>query len=314
MLRDIPQAEARAGTIAVIVGISLLVLKFIAYYLTGSVAIFSDAMESIVNVLASLFAFYSLSLAHEPADKEHPYGHGKIEFFSAGFEGGLILAAAIVITVRTISVMIAGQIEVQKAGFGLILVALAMVVNGGVGVFLIHTGQRKGSLTLEADGHHLLSDAITSIAVLMALAIVALTGWTYADPIVALLMAVYIGYLGIRLLRRAGAGLMDRQDMADEVLLCQILDGHVGACGKEPRICGYHKLRHRHSGRYHWVDFHIMVPWRLDIAHGHKIASTIEYEIEQAVGEGKASAHVEPCTDQKCPACAARPVSASPQG
>lgn len=301
-LKSIPKPELAAILCSVGVGVLLLVVKFIAYFLTRSSAIFSDAMESIVNVLASLVAAYALWLAHRPADRDHPYGHGKVEFLSAGFEGGMILLAALVIAARTLDVLIFHPIEVQKLGWGLALVSLAMVINGIVGVYLIRIGRRRSSATLEADGHHLLSDAITSAAALIALAIVTVCNWSYADPIAALLIAVYIAWMGAKLLRRSAAGLMDEQDLEDEKVLRALLDGHIGDNAAEPRICSYHKLRHRHSGRYHWIDFHIMVRPNLTVAQGHEIASALEWEIEQklGVGQAKASAHVEPCPDAGC--------------
>jgi cation diffusion facilitator family transporter len=183
---------------------------------------------------------------------------------------------------------------------GILLISAAMLLVGVVGFTLRRVGRRQGSMTLEADGHHLMSDAITSAAALAALAVVKLLNWPLADPIAAILIAAYIGWMGISLLRRSSAGLMDRQDADDERLLREILDAHIGPDGKEPKICSYHKLRHRHSGRYHWVDFHIMVPGRLDIDRGHAIASAIEYEIEQALGEGNATAHIEPCEERPC--------------
>src|SRR4051812_5203830 len=298
-LARVPRSEATAAMVSLVVGITLLSIKFIAYFLTGSAAIFSDALESIVNVAASAVALYALIVAHSPADKEHPYGHGKIEFLSAHFEGGMILLAAIAIAIKAID-MFFKPAPVQQLGLGIVLIAAAMVINGGVGLTLIRVGKRQGSITLEADGHHLLSDAITSATALAALAMVKLFKWPLADPIAALVIAAYIGWMGIVLLRRSSAGLMDRQDMDDERLLRGILDAHIGPGGKEPRICSYHKLRHRHSGRYHWVDFHIMVPGSLDIDRGHAIASAIEYEIERALGEGNATAHIEPCEDKPC--------------
>jgi len=135
---------------------------------------------------------------------------------------------------------------------------------------------------------------------LAGLGAVKVLNWPAADPIAALCIAAYIAWMGIKLLKRSAAGLMDRQDVNDERLLRQLLDAHVGPEGKEPRICSYHKLRHRHSGRYHWVDFHIMVPSSLNVEQGHSIASAIEYEIEQALGEGNATAHIEPCKDSPC--------------
>jgi cation diffusion facilitator family transporter len=289
------QFERRAAVLSLTVGVVLLAIKFTAYFLTGSTAIFSDALESIVNVLASGFALYSIILAHAPADQKHPYGHGKIEFLAAGFEGGMILLAAVVITAQAIAELYRGA-KPEQIGYGLVLIVIAMIVNGAAGFYLIASGKRHGSITLEAD-------AVTSAAVLVALAIVKIWNLPIADPIAALCIAVYISMMSIGLLRRSAAGLMDQQDLADDAKIRQILDSHLSPAGKEPRICSYHKLRHRHSGRYHWVDFHIMVPGTLNIDQGHRIASNIEYEIEQSLGEGNATAHVEPCADQKCASC-----------
>jgi cation diffusion facilitator family transporter len=301
-LRHIPRHELQAAAIALGSGVVLLGMKFAAYLLTGSSAVFSDALEQIVNVLAAGFALYALSLAHRPADDAHPYGHGKIEFVSAGFEGGMMLVAALLIGLRAIESLAYGP-ELQRIDWGLAIIALATAGNGIVGWRLIRSGRRHGSITLEAGGRHLVSDAVTSIAVLVALGIVWLTGWTYADPIAALIMAVYVASVAGALMRRAAAGLMDEQDAADEQMLRALLDAHVGPAGAEPRICSYHKLRHRHSGRYHWVDFHIMVPAGWDVQRGHEVASAIEHEIELALGEGNATAHVEPCPDAACAAC-----------
>lgn len=298
-LPQTPAPEAVAGIVSVLVGVILLATKFVAYFLTGSAAIFSDAMESIVNVLASCFALFALFYAHRPADREHPYGHGKIEFMSAGFEGGMIFLAALVIGFRAIESMVQ-QPALERLDWGLVLMGLAMAVNGGLGVFLIRLGRKHQSLVLEADGHHLFSDAITSAAAIAALIVVRMTGWKLADPITALLIAVYIIVIAISLLRRSAAGLLDEQDHEDERLLTGILDSHLAPAGRPPLICSYHKLRHRHSGRYHWVDFHLVIQPDLTVDQGHAIASAIEYEIECALGEGNATAHIEPCPDQQC--------------
>jgi cation diffusion facilitator family transporter len=294
--------EKQAAILSVIVGVLLLGLKFVAYWKTGSAAILSDALESIVNVLASLFALYAISLAHQPADANHPYGHGKIEFVSAGFEGGMILVAAMVIAGRVVQDLMQGA-HVDANPIGIALMAAAMFVNGGVGFYLIGTGRKHGSITLEADGHHLLTDAVTSVGVLIALSVIRMTGWAILDPIAAGLVAIYIAIIAIGLIRRSLAGLMDTQDVRDEATLLAILESHIGPRGKSPQICSYHKLRHRHSGRYHWVDFHIVVPANLSVAQGHEIASTIEWEMEQTLGEGNATAHIEPCVDQACKQC-----------
>jgi cation diffusion facilitator family transporter len=306
-IRHIPAPEAIAAIASIVISALLMGLKFFAYYLTGSAAVFSDALESIVNVLAASFAAYSLFLAHQPADRQHPYGHGKIEFVSAGFEGGMILLAALVIVAQALlEIARPGGPRLLNLNVGLLLTVISGAVNAAMGLYLVRAGRKRGSMTLEADGRHLLTDAITSAAVLVGLILVKLTGWSYADPLAALVVALFIVRSGYSLLRRSAAGLMDEQDVLDDNLLRGILDSHCGDSGKPPRICSYHKLRHRHSGRYHWVDFHIMVPAEWDVRHGHEVASALEYEIEQALGEANATAHVEPCAGEKCASCQGR--------
>ncbi len=295
----IPAPEAVAGLASVLVGVLLLFIKFFAYFLTGSAAIFSDAMESIVNVLASVFAVYALFYAHRPADEEHPYGHGKVEFLSAGFEGGMIFVAALVIAFRAVEALIKPA-DILKIEWGLVLMLVAMVVNGALGLYLVRSGHKHNSLTLEADGKHLITDAVTSAATFIALLLVWLTKLPILDPIAALLIAVYISLTAYQLMRRSAAGLLDEQDKEDEKLLRQILDSHLAPAGKLPHICSYHKLRHRHSGRYHWVDFHMVVPPTLTVDQGHEMASAIEFEIEQAIVVGNATAHIEPCKGECC--------------
>lgn len=302
LIEHIPKAEATAALISLGVGVTLLAVKFTAYFITGSTAIYSDAVESIANVLGSAFAFYALTVAHRPADEDHPWGHGKVEFLSAWFEGGLILLAGVFIVIRTLDALWTGELlREQTLDYGLLLVIVAMLLNGAVGLILLRTGKKRGSMTLEADGKHLLSDVVTSAGVLAALVIVKLTGWKYLDPITALAMAGYIGWMGIRLIKKASSGLMDEQNPEQDQRVRSILDAHVGSQGRPPRICGYHKLRHRHNGRYVWVDFHIDLPGSTTIKDAHAIATQIEREIEQAFEQADATAHVEDCTDPVCP-------------
>ncbi|MCS7034289.1 MAG: cation diffusion facilitator family transporter [Phycisphaerae bacterium] len=296
---DDAAAEKRMGALSLGVAFVLMGVKFVAYGLTGSAAIFSDALESIVNVLASGFALFAIILTHRPADQTHPYGHGKVEFLAAGFEGGMILLAALVIAWRSVESIVHGP-QLHRIDTGLLLILVAMVVNGGVGVALIRIGKRNGSITLEADGKHLLTDAVTSVAVLVSLLVVRVTGWVVFDPIGALLVASYLVWIAVDLLRRSAAGLMDAQDAGDDAALRQILDSHLAPHGRPPLICGYHNLRHRHTGRYHWVDFHLHLPATLDVARSHEIASEIEGEIERVLGPADATAHVEPCTRDDC--------------
>ncbi|HEX4052785.1 MAG TPA: cation diffusion facilitator family transporter [Tepidisphaeraceae bacterium] len=298
--------ELRWATASLVVSIVLLITKFVAYFLTHSNAIFSDALENIVNVVTAGFAIYSIHVAHRPADQEHPYGHGKVEFFSAGLEGSMIVLASVLIVGKVgLSFLYGGGRPIGRLDAGLALMGAALLVNGAMGMSLWYRGRKGQSLTLEAEGIHLMVDAWDSVAVLAAIAIVRATGWQWVDPLAAVAVAVYIAILGLGLLKRSAAGLMDEQDAGDAALLRKILDAHAGLNGKEPRICSYHKLRHRHSGRYHWVDFHIMVPPWWSIEQGHQVASAIEYEIELALHEGNATAHVEPCEDPQCKRCEA---------
>jgi cation diffusion facilitator family transporter len=258
-------------------------------------------VESIANVLGSAVALYALIVAHRPADVDHPWGHGKVEFLSAWFEGGLIILAAGFIVLRTVDALLTGQLlREQHLSLGLLLLVFAMAVNGGVGLMLLRTGRKRGSMTLEADGKHLLSDVVTSAGVLTALLIVKLTGWKYLDPITALAVAGYIGWMGTRLVKKASSGLMDEQNVEQDRRFRSILDAHVGPHGLQPHICSYHNLRHRHTGRYLWVDFHINVPGETTLREAHAIATSIEREIEQAFGESDATAHVEDCRHPTC--------------
>jgi cation diffusion facilitator family transporter len=302
-LAHVPKIEARAAVLSLLLACALVAAKFVAFFLTGSAAIFSDACETVVNVAAAGFAIYSLSVAHLPADRDHPYGHGKIEFFAGGFEGGMVFLASLISIGKAILALLYGGLNVENLGPGILVLSAALAFNAMAGLYLIRIGRRTGSVTLHADGRHLLSDAVTSVVALAALVLVRLTGRQWIDPVAAILVAVYIAGIGLALMRYSAGGLMDRQDKADQLLLQEILESHVGTSGREPHICSYHKLRHRHSGRYHWVDFHIMVPADWDVRSGHEVASRIEYEIEQALGEGNATAHVEPCKTDDCPSC-----------
>jgi cation diffusion facilitator family transporter len=297
--------ERRAAMLAVVVGVGLMVAKFVAYAFTGSAAIFSDAMESIVNIVASSMAVVVLKIAHTPPDATHPYGHGKIEFLSAALEGGMICAAAGAIIVKAIHDLRTPEIVIDHIGLGLAITIGGGIVNALIGLMLLRLGRRTRSATLEADGKHLLSDFVTSLGAIVALVIVRTTGHPEADPIIALLMAAYLIIVGAKLLKQSVDMLMDKQDPEDEKLLVSMLWSHVIACNgggnKEPTVCSFHKLRHRHTGRYHWVDFHLVVPSSTDVQRAHDIASIIEGEIEQALGEGDATAHIEPCGQKSGP-------------
>ncbi len=297
-----PREEMLAAALSLAVGIVLLALKYLAYFLTGSAAIFSDATESIANVLAAAVAFYAIRVAHSPADDNHPYGHGKAEFLSGWFEASLVLLAAVFIVVNTVDNLLHGQqLNESGIGFGLVLIVASILVNGATGAYLLRLGRRRGSMTLEADGRHLLTDVYSSLGVVVSLVLVRLTGLTWIDPLTALLMAAWIATIGLQMMRRAAAGLMDEQDVEDERVISALLAAHCGVDGREPKVCGFYNLRHRHNGRFHWVDFHLRLPESTTVRRAHDVTSALEDEVVAALGEGNAIAHVEPCLRDQCP-------------
>ena len=294
--------ERKATRIAVVVAVALLLIKLAAYRSTGSTAVFSDAMESLVNVVASLLAVWSVWMAHRPADRTHPYGHGKAEFVSAAIEGGLVVAAAGAVAVKCVNDFGAPEQPLQNIDWGLLLLASTVLVNGVVGGWLLHLGKSGGSAALEADGIHLLSDAWTSGGAIISLILVRASGMQWIDPVIALLMAAWLVWCGWRVVRRSLGNLMDEQDLGDLDRVQKLLDQHCRDGGTVPRVCSFHKVRSRHSGREHWVDFHVQLPANTDLRTAHELATQLEDEIERTLG-GTATAHAEPCKDAACTNC-----------
>ena len=300
--------ERRAAWVAVGTAVALMVTKLVAYRLTGSTAVFGDAMESLVNVAASLLAVWSVWMAHRPADRTHPYGHGKAEFVSAAIEGGLVVAAAGAVAFKSVhdfgfgGTPVDHGIHLERVEAGLLLLGATVVVNGVVGAWLLHVGRRGGSAALEADGVHLLSDAWTSGAAIVSLLLFRATGLGWIDPVIALMMAGWLVWSGWRVVRGSLGNLMDEQDQGDLVKVQALLEAHCRDDGPEPRICSFHKVRSRHSGREHWVDFHVQLPASTDLRTAHELATRVEDEIERTLG-GTATAHVEPCRAAECTRC-----------
>ena len=294
--------ERKATRVAVIVAVVLLFTKLLAYRLTGSTAVFGDAMESLVNVVAALLAVWSVWMAHRPADRTHPYGHGKAEFVSAAIEGGLVLAAAGAVAFKCVNDFGAAEQPLQSIDMGLLLLASTVLVNGVVGGWLLHLGKSGGSAALEADGIHLLSDAWTSGGAIISLILVRASGMQWIDPVIALLMAAWLVWCGWRVVRRSLGNLMDEQDLGDLDRVQKLLDQHCRDGGTVPRVCSFHKVRSRHSGREHWVDFHVQLPANTDLRTAHELATQLEDEIERTLG-GTATAHAEPCKDAACTNC-----------
>lgn len=266
-----------AMTLSLAVGTGMLAMKMGAYLLTDSAAILSDAAESVVHVLAVAFAFYSLHLAFKPADDSHPYGHAKIAFFSAGFEGGMIVLAALYIVYESIHKWLHG-LRLENVGTGVLLTLAAALINGALGAYLIWTGRRKQSLILEANGKHVLTDCWTSLAAVAGLGLAHGTGWLPWDPICGILMAANILWSGGGLIRAACTGLMDQADPAVERQLRAVLERETADRGLT-----FHQLRHRNLGDAHWVEVHLVFPEEVTLADAHRQATAVESAIEQAI-------------------------------
>ncbi|MBI2524360.1 MAG: cation transporter [Candidatus Rokubacteria bacterium] len=295
---DDARIRLRAGLISLVVSVGLLAAKYEAYRLTGSTAILSDALESIVNVVAAVFALGGLYFAAHPADRNHPYGHGKIEFFSAAFEGGLIAFAAVLIIYEVVLSLVSGA-EVRRLDAGVLIIAATSVVNLVLGLFLVRTGRRHQSLTLVADGQHVLSDAWTSAGVVGGLLLVRLTGLAWLDPIVAAVVALNLLWTGYRLVRHSAGGLLDEEDTEMLDRLLQVLRSHVGQ-----GVIRVHHLRAIRAGRFHHVDAHLVVPefWPVDRAHD-MAESLAEQVIAQLGVEGEIVFHTDPCHRIYCAMC-----------
>ena len=258
-------------------GVVMLLLKGSAYYITGSSAILSDAAESVVHLIAVGFAAYSLRLSQKPADEDHLYGHAKIGFFSAGFEGAMIVIAALYIIYTAISKWLGG-LELNHLGLGTALTAFAALLNGALGWYLIRTGRRRHSIIIEANGHHVLTDCWTSLGVIIGLTLALLTGWLAWDPIFALLAAANILVSGVRLMRTSFRGLMDTADPETHRQLLGILDRESAR-----HTIRHHRLRHRNVGDAHWVEVHLLFPRDMRIQDAHRIATKVEQAIEDSL-------------------------------
>lgn len=266
-----------AMNLSLAVGLLMFVMKTGAYLLTRSAAILSDAAESVTHVAAVFFAAYSLRLSYRPPDKDHLYGHAKISFFSAGFEGAMIVLAALFIIYESIRKWMTG-LELENLGVGTALTAAAMIINAGLGGYLVWLGRREHSLILEADGKHVLTDCVTSLAVLVGLVLVLLTKWPPFDPICGILTACNIFWSGTGLLKSAFSGLMDTADPITQAKLTEILDRETGVRGMS-----YHRLRHRNLGDAHWVEVHLLFPRDSSLAEAHRTATDIEHVIEASL-------------------------------
>lgn len=294
----------RAMLAALLVGIAVTAFKFAAYRITGSSAILSDALESIINIVASGFALVSLVVSARPPDESHPYGHGKIEYFSAGFEGALILIAAGGIFIEGARQILRPH-ALPSLTWGLLILVAASVINLVLGLALVRRGKQTKSVVLEADGKHILTDVYTTAGVVIGLVLVELTGWHRLDGAVACLVGVQIVVSGFGLVRRGFGGLMDESDpvLLDEI--CSVLRSH-----RKDVWIDVHRLRTKRSGSRIQIDFHLILPRDLPLEDGHREVKNLEHILSEHFTEQvDVLIHLDPCTEPECPVCANEPCT-----
>jgi cation diffusion facilitator family transporter len=292
----------RAGTISLVAAALIFAVKFVGYQLTGSTAILSDALESVVNIVAALFTLASLAIASRPADESHPYGHGKVEFLSSGFEGGLIAFAALVIVYQAAQALWFSR-RVTSIEEGLVLVIGAGFANALLGYFLVRAGRRMHSPAIEADGQHVLTDFWTSAGVVVGLALVRITGVQALDPLVAIALGANLAIVGARLLRRAVGGLLDESDRGLLANLTSVIQ-----TVRHPGVIAIHRLRAIRSGGVAHIDAHVVVPRFWSVSEAHDFSDGFELEIVNGIGQdAECIFHLDPCRSVYCRSCRVEP-------
>lgn len=288
----------KAALISVFASIAIFAIKFLAYNATHSAAVLSDATESIVNVLAAIVAFFVVRFASQPADQDHPYGHGKAEYFSSTFEGGMIFFAGLTILFQSIRALISRE-ELHQLEMGLLIVGIAAIFNLVLGIYLGRVARKQNSAALKASSVHVLSDVWTTIGVIAGLILVILTGWTWVDPVVAVLVALQLSYSGYKIVREAMGGLIDETDTT-------VLESLSKAMAKNrfPGIIDIHHMRVMRSGDFHHIDSHLVVPEYWDVAQAHfkthdfEVAVVRDYKFD-----GEIAFHLDPCARAYCSRC-----------
>ncbi len=288
----------RAGFVSLVAGAAILGAKFLAWHLTGSTAVLSDALESIVNVVAAVFLLGSLRFAGTPADRNHPYGHGKIEYFSAVFEGGLVTFAGVSILVSAVVAVGAARMP-GALDLGLAITGGAALANAVLGLWLVRQGRRSRSLALVADGKHVLADVWTSAGVVGGLALVSLTRLWWIDPLVAALVGLWLLREGFGLVRQAAGGLLDEEDRDTLEKLLATMEA------ERPRgLIRVHHLRALRAGARTHVDAHLVMPEFWTIERSHAISDALEQRIDRALhGTVDVVFHADPCRREYCARC-----------
>jgi cation diffusion facilitator family transporter len=288
----VPTPLERYAWLSVGAALATIALKTLAWWLTGSLGLLSDAMESLVNLAAALLALSMLRLAATPADKDYPHGRSKAEYFAAGVEGALIVIAAAAIVWAALPRLFDPH-PLAMPFVGIALTAAATAINLGAGVVLLGAGQRHDSITLEADGRHLLTDVWTSLGVIAGVALVAYTGWLQLDPLIALLVAAHILWTGFGLMRRSISGLLDpaiAHDEQDEIK--RLFAEYSRRYG-----VSFHAVRTRQAGMRRFISFHLLVPDEWTVAQAHRLSEEIESRIRSLVPNASLLAHIEPISD-----------------
>lgn len=277
----------------IFVGIAVLGLKLLSWWLTGSVALLSDAMESIVNVAASLMVFYAIRVAARPADENHPFGHFKAEYISAVVEGILILLAAALIAREAMMAFMSPR-TLDAPALGIALNVAASIANGAWGFVLIRYGRRARSPALVADGRHLWTDVITSVGVVFGLVLAIATGWLWLDPLMAIIVAISIVFHGSKIVMSSIHGLMDAAMEPEDCALVERIIAEAGEGALE-----FHDLKTREAGRARFIEFHLVVPSEMTVEQSHEICDRIEDALEDQLPGARVTIHVEPAHKAK---------------
>ena len=281
----------RYAWLSIAAAIATILLKGVAWWLTGSVGLLSDAIESFVNLAGALIALGMLTLAERPADDGHAYGHGKAEYFSSAFEGFLILLAALSIGYTAIERLLHPQ-SLDAVGIGLMVSVVASVINFATARTLMAVGRQHNSITLEADAHHLMTDVWTSAGVIGGVGLVWITGWLWLDPAIALLVAVNIVWTGWQLMRRSATGLMDGSLPPEKLAEIEVVLARYRQQG-----LAFHALRTRQAGSRAFVVVHVLVPGDWTVQQAHDWAERIEVELRNVLGHVHVTTHLEPAED-----------------
>jgi cation diffusion facilitator family transporter len=291
--------KPRAAAVSIASNSALIALKLAAAAITGSVAILSEALHSMIDLIASVIAFISVRRADEPADVEHPYGHEKLESLAASIEGMLILAGAALIFYESVRRLTNGA-SVENLGVGIAVIGFSALANAGVSVFLRRQARKHRSPALAGDASHLGTDALTSVGVLIGLALVKITGAEAIDSIVAICVAMVIVFAGIRVLRQSASALVDEAPPPEE--MDRVEAAIARARSGTPEIVGYHKLRARTTGRRTYIDLHVQFRRGTTLERAHELAHELRDAIESDLGDAEVLIHVEPESSKRDPA------------